>query len=122
MSNSQVFTVVVPFRYEVNNLGRTMSSQNVFDFVIETLNFRIADTLNLQIAEDLAVSTYGEPNQTVLDLADRHAWLKAGIENGWITDPYCDTHDGVLMTEAEQESFDEGDDPCIHSTRLLGNW
>jgi len=40
-------------------------------------------------------------------------WLENGIERGWITEPFCNTHDGdPYMTEEEQQEWEDGGDPC----------
>ena len=40
-------------------------------------------------------------------------WLDNGIERGWITEPFCNTHDGdPYMTEEEQQEWEDGGDPC----------
>ena len=40
-------------------------------------------------------------------------WLENGIERGWITEPFCNTHDGdPYMSEEEQEEWELGGDPC----------
>jgi len=40
-------------------------------------------------------------------------WLENGIERGWITEPFCNTHEGdPYMTEEEQQEWEEGGDPC----------
>jgi hypothetical protein len=40
-------------------------------------------------------------------------WINNGIERGWITEPFCNTHDGdPYMTEEEQEGWEAGGDPC----------
>lgn len=44
-------------------------------------------------------------------------WLKIGRDNDWVSEAVCNTHDGVPMSEAEWEEFEEGD-PCIHILRL----
>lgn len=46
-------------------------------------------------------------------------WLDAGIKNGWITEPFCYTHDLPSMTEDEVKAFDEDYDPCIYAVRLV---
>ncbi len=46
-------------------------------------------------------------------------WLTMGIGLGFCSEPVCETHDGVPMTEEEQEAFEEGLDPCIPAVRLL---
>ena len=49
-------------------------------------------------------------------------WLKVGIKKGWISEPYCDTHDGgeKYQTEYEKEQWEEGFDPCQTVIRMLG--
>jgi hypothetical protein len=38
-------------------------------------------------------------------------WLDNGIERGWITEPFCNTHDGdPYMSEEEQEEWESGGD------------
>ena len=40
-------------------------------------------------------------------------WLSNGIERGWVTEPFCNTHDGdPYMTDEEQQEWEEGGDPC----------
>jgi hypothetical protein len=40
-------------------------------------------------------------------------WLNNGIKRGWITEPFCNTHDGdPYMTEEEQQEWEDGGDPC----------
>jgi hypothetical protein len=40
-------------------------------------------------------------------------WINNGIERGWITEPFCNTHDGdPYMTEEEQQEWEDGGDPC----------
>jgi hypothetical protein len=47
-------------------------------------------------------------------------WLNNGIERGWITVPFCNTHDGdPYMTEEEEQEWEEGGDPCQHVIKLL---
>jgi hypothetical protein len=48
-------------------------------------------------------------------------WLSNGIDRGWITPPYCNTHDGgyEYMGEEELEEWDAGGDPCCHVVRLM---
>ena len=40
-------------------------------------------------------------------------WLENGIERGWVTEPFCNTHEGdPYMSEEEMEEWDQGGDPC----------
>lgn len=40
-------------------------------------------------------------------------WINNGIERGWITNSFCNTHDGdPYMTEEEAKEWNDGGDPC----------
>jgi hypothetical protein len=45
-------------------------------------------------------------------------WHRTGYENGWCGPALCYTHDGVPTSTAEDEAWENGDDPCIHVVRL----
>lgn len=49
---------------------------------------------------------------------DYQEWLSKGIEQGWISDAYCTTHDGPPMTDEEYAEFDQDNDPCIFALRV----
>jgi hypothetical protein len=56
----------------------------------------------------------------VYDEHDLHAWRKAGIDKGWVTEPFCNTHDGdPYMTEEEEQEWEDGGDPCCHVVKFL---
>jgi hypothetical protein len=44
-------------------------------------------------------------------------WLKIGMDNKWCGPAVCETHDGLPISEAELDEFEESD-PCIHIIRL----
>jgi hypothetical protein len=47
-------------------------------------------------------------------------WLAQGIEKGWVTRPFCNTHDGdPYMTDEEEQEWEDGGDPCMHVVKLL---
>lgn len=48
-------------------------------------------------------------------------WLSNGIERGWVSEPYCHTHDGGFeyMGEEELEEWEAGGDPCEHVIRIF---
>lgn len=47
-------------------------------------------------------------------------WLTTGIERGWVTEPFCNTHDiDPGMGEEEQEEWEAGGDPCQHVLRIM---
>lgn len=41
-------------------------------------------------------------------------WVRFGYEQGWVSPPVCETHDGLPLSEAEAED----DEPCIYIMRL----
>jgi hypothetical protein len=48
------------------------------------------------------------------------AWLNQGIEEGWVTEPFCNTHDiDPAMGEEEQAEWEAGGDPCQHVLRIM---
>lgn len=46
-------------------------------------------------------------------------WLNIGIGNGWVSEPHCATHDGILNLGDEDEQWDSGLDPCQFILRLM---
>lgn len=47
-------------------------------------------------------------------------WLRHGISMGWISEPFCNTHDGdPYMTEEESAEWEDGGDPCCHVVKFL---
>ena len=47
------------------------------------------------------------------DSKEFEIWLENGIERGWVTEPFCNTHEGdPYMSEEEQEEWEAGGDPC----------
>lgn len=45
-------------------------------------------------------------------------WVKYGVDKGWVTCPFCNTHDGGPLTEEEEREFEEGGDPCLVMMRV----
>lgn len=46
-------------------------------------------------------------------------WIQNGIERGWVTEPFCATHDGdPFMTEEESQQWEEGGDPCMSVVKI----
>jgi hypothetical protein len=45
-------------------------------------------------------------------------WLQYGIENGYCTEVFCDTHDGGPASTSEWLAFDEGLDLCRQVVRI----
>jgi hypothetical protein len=47
-------------------------------------------------------------------------WLQIGIDKGWVTEPFCNTHDGdPYMTEEEEQEWEDGGDPCLPVIKIL---
>ena len=47
-------------------------------------------------------------------------WIRHGIEEGWVSEPFCNTHDiDPVMGEDEQAEWEAGGDPCQHVVRLM---
>lgn len=59
-------------------------------------------------------------DHNVEDFKAFYDWLNAGIEQKFISMPYCDTHDGAPLEGWEMDLWDSGNDPCMSATRLLG--
>lgn len=49
---------------------------------------------------------------------DYFEWRDLGISKGWISEPFCDTHDAGFMTEEEEKEWEEGNDPCMLVFRI----
>ena len=45
-------------------------------------------------------------------------WLDFGIEKGFCSKPVCGMHDGLPMSEEEEQALEEGSDPCVVMVRL----
>ena len=45
-------------------------------------------------------------------------WFQNGIERGWISDVFCDTHEGAPLTDEEAKEWDEGGDPCSFHVKV----
>lgn len=47
-------------------------------------------------------------------------WMAFGVAQGWITEPFCNTHDGdPYMTEEEEKEWEDGGDPCLSVFKVL---
>lgn len=54
------------------------------------------------------------------ELKEFEIWLNNGIDRGWITEPFCSTHDGdPYMTEEEAQTWEEGGDPCCNVVKFM---
>jgi hypothetical protein len=51
--------------------------------------------------------------KTEADFNEFEIWLDNGIERGWITEPFCNTHEGdPYMSKEEEQEWEAGGDPC----------
>jgi hypothetical protein len=57
-------------------------------------------------------------NDSDSDFLEFEIWLKNGFDRGWISDVFCNTHDGAPMTEEEMQEWEEGGDPCSFQVRI----
>ena len=46
-------------------------------------------------------------------------WLKFGYTQGWVSDVFCDTHEGPPLSDEESQEWDAGGDPCSFHVKLL---
>jgi hypothetical protein len=45
---------------------------------------------------------------------DYGVWLDYGVQQGWVSNPFCSTHDPAPeLSEWEEAEFENGGDPCI---------
>lgn len=45
-------------------------------------------------------------------------WIQLGVDNGYCSEPVCNTHDGLPTTEVEEARWEDGEDPCVPAVRL----
>lgn len=59
-------------------------------------------------------------NEEISNEKEFEIWLNNGIERGWITDPFCNTHEGdPYMTDEEAQEWEDGGDPCQVVLKVL---
>ena len=47
-------------------------------------------------------------------------WIDIGIAQGWVTTPFCMTHEGdPFMTEQEAQDWEDGGDPCCPVIKII---
>lgn len=49
---------------------------------------------------------------------EARAALNALIKAGYVTDVVCNTHEGLALTEEEDQEFMDGFDPCVSAVRV----
>ena len=50
---------------------------------------------------------------------DFDEWMKYGYDQGWISDVFCDTHDGAPWDDDEMNQWESGGDPCAFCVRVF---
>jgi hypothetical protein len=62
-----------------------------------------------------------EINNMAVDAQEFEIWLENGIQRGWISRPFCNTHEGdPYMTQEEEQEWEAGGDPCQVVLKLKG--
>lgn len=69
-------------------------------------------------ARRLRLVPSGPAPEPVVPTIDFEEWLRLGMDNGFVGPAVCETHDGLPTSEAEEDEFEDGADPCIHILRL----
>jgi len=65
-------------------------------------------------------NSFDNVNEQLVDIQEFDIWLENGINRGWITPPFCNTHDGdPYMTEEEEKDWEDGGDPCQPVVKLI---
>lgn len=53
-----------------------------------------------------------------VEFLDFDSWLKYGYEKEWVSDVFCNTHDGPPMNDEEMKEWEDGGDPCSFHVRI----
>jgi hypothetical protein len=51
-------------------------------------------------------------------LNDVFEWHRYGMKKGWVSEMFCNTHDGPPITDEEAAEWDDGGDPCSFHIRF----
>lgn len=46
-------------------------------------------------------------------------WITQGITKGWISRPFCNTHEGDPYMSPEEGEWESGGDPCLYVLKVL---
>jgi hypothetical protein len=68
-----------------------------------------------QMDMDRIKEVYAADAKANMDYFD---WRDLGISKGWISEPFCDTHDAGPITDEEEEAWENGEDPCMFVFRI----
>jgi len=53
-----------------------------------------------------------------IDFLDIQSWLEYGYKKGWVSDVFCNTHDGGPMSDEEMKEWEDGGDPCAFHVKI----
>jgi hypothetical protein len=53
-----------------------------------------------------------------IDFLDIQSWYEYGREKGWVSEVFCDTHEGPPLSDEEMEEWEDGGDPCSFHIKL----
>jgi len=53
-----------------------------------------------------------------IEFLDFESYIKYGYDKGWISDVFCNTHEGPPFDEDEMEEWEEGGDPCSFHVKV----
>ena len=45
-------------------------------------------------------------------------WYENGVERGWISEVFCNTHEGPPLTDEEAQEGGQGGDPCSFHVKV----
>ncbi len=51
--------------------------------------------------------------------SDITSWIEYGKKKGWVSEIFCDTHEGPPLTDEEALDWDNGEDPCSFHIKVL---
>ena len=52
-------------------------------------------------------------------MSEWEIWLDYGVKKGWVSNPFCSTHDSnPELSEWEEAEIEDGGDPCITVVRV----
>jgi len=52
------------------------------------------------------------------DLEEFQIWFRNGVDRGWISEVFCDTHEGPPLDDEQMKEFDDGGDPCVFCVKV----
>jgi len=53
-----------------------------------------------------------------IEFLDVQSWYEYGREKNWVSEVFCDTHEGPPLSDEEMEEWEEGGDPCSFHVKL----